>query len=322
MRRQIDAGATGVIAATPLHAPDPVDAVRLSAEDFGAGAEPSPNGTVDRRLLAEQSRSRRKAYLGAGVRDWGLAPYAPSDELGVIRDAFRTLVSNVIGHRLTRRRLHRALQSVTSPVRISLGSGTEPQPGWVGIDRRTARGVYANDLRMPLSLPATTVDAILAEHIVEHLAFDDIEPLLKECRRVLKPNGIVRIVCPDAKLIGELLLEIESDRVTRQLAFEADLNRWADDDLFRIRVANRLSHQWGDHASLLTSGALIALLRRTGFVDIRECAADSTIYFDDVPGTHLHRFPQSAFEATAVEARAPSGAAPRTLRAARLGAQS
>lgn len=41
---------------------------------------------------------------------------------------------------------------------------------------------------------------IYAEHFFEHLFFDEAVALLRECRRVLQPDGVIRIVVPDADL--------------------------------------------------------------------------------------------------------------------------
>jgi SAM-dependent methyltransferase len=43
-------------------------------------------------------------------------------------------------------------------------------------------------------------DFIYAEHFYEHLFMDEAVELLKECRRILKPHGVIRIVVPDADL--------------------------------------------------------------------------------------------------------------------------
>lgn len=44
------------------------------------------------------------------------------------------------------------------------------------------------------------IEFIFAEHFFEHLFFDEAVALLRECRRVLAPTGLVRIAVPDADL--------------------------------------------------------------------------------------------------------------------------
>src|ERR1051326_6330663 len=104
----------------------------------------------------------------------------------------------------TRRQLNR-----TSDLKVQIGSGPNPVPGWINIDG----GYYADvqmDLRRSLPLRSGSVAYIFTEHFLDHLQFPDgIGHILRECHRVLKPNGIMRAIVHD----GELLLRayVEKD---------------------------------------------------------------------------------------------------------------
>lgn len=52
-----------------------------------------------------------------------------------------------------------------------------------------------------------TVDIILASHFLEHLNREEGAKFLAECYRVLKPNGILRLALPDAKLLSRAYLD-------------------------------------------------------------------------------------------------------------------
>ena len=45
------------------------------------------------------------------------------------------------------------------------------------------------------------IDNIYASHILEHIEDIYVIKFLKESFRVLKPSGVLRIVCPDAKFL-------------------------------------------------------------------------------------------------------------------------
>ena len=45
-----------------------------------------------------------------------------------------------------------------------------------------------------LPFPPQTLDVVLASHIIEHL--DDPAGLVKECERLLRPGGVLRLSCP------------------------------------------------------------------------------------------------------------------------------
>jgi predicted SAM-dependent methyltransferase len=94
-------------------------------------------------------------------------------------------------------------------LKVQFGSGPSPVPGWINIDG----GHYADvqlDLRRRLPLQAESVAYIFTEHFLDHLQFPDgVGHLLRECRRVLKPGGTMRVVVHD----GERLLRacVEKD---------------------------------------------------------------------------------------------------------------
>lgn len=46
-----------------------------------------------------------------------------------------------------------------------------------------------------------SVDLIRMSHLIEHITLDQAKRLLKDCHRVLKPGGVLRIATPDADII-------------------------------------------------------------------------------------------------------------------------
>jgi len=124
------------------------------------------------------------------------------------------------------RRRARRLQSV-SPLRLHLGSGSNSLPGWVNVDLlspgRPLDLYWA--LRRPLPFLDASVDAIFAEHLLEHLPFPAGVGLLRECRRVVRPGGIVRVGVPDldryiASYLGrdDIIERVRPGRPSRALA--------------------------------------------------------------------------------------------------------
>jgi SAM-dependent methyltransferase len=215
----------------------------------------------------------------------------------------RALFNLVFIHPIDARRIRRAIARSDGPVRISLGSGELVQPGWFGIDLKRAPSVFRADLRRRLPLVTGTVDEILAEHVLEHLFLDQIPGLLSECHRVLKTGGVLRVVSPNGLLIADILSgRSELPSVKRQLSFEVALHKFERDDLLFLRAANRLTHQWGEHRSVLTPDGVETLLASTGFSVIHHLDIETSRYFPQTPGTHLARYPGSETEAFAIEA--------------------
>ena len=85
-----------------------------------------------------------------------------------------------------------------SPLRLNLGCGELPQEGYINIDLIGLPVDVAWDLNRPLPFTSGSVDVIFHEHVLEHLAPLQGYFLLKECHRLLKEGGVLRIVVPDA----------------------------------------------------------------------------------------------------------------------------
>jgi SAM-dependent methyltransferase len=108
-------------------------------------------------------------------------------------------------------------------MKLHLGCGAQTPEGWVNVDyfigARLARipvlgwlarksgafglswppDVFLHDLRRPFPWRDASAQAIYASHLLEHLTREDGARFLRECHRVLAPNGILRIVVPDLR---------------------------------------------------------------------------------------------------------------------------
>ena len=61
-------------------------------------------------------------------------------------------------------------------------------------------------------LPDQCADEVLAVHILEHFYRWEVEAVLAEWRRLLKPNGLLVLELPDIKKAARLLLEDAPDK--------------------------------------------------------------------------------------------------------------
>jgi predicted SAM-dependent methyltransferase len=90
-------------------------------------------------------------------------------------------------------------------VYLNLGSGFNTHPSFINVDLTAARHIHyrrpVNDLR---PFADNSVDLIYVSHCLEHFPHAQVDSVLKEWYRVLKPEGILRIGVPDF----EKLLEV------------------------------------------------------------------------------------------------------------------
>jgi SAM-dependent methyltransferase len=67
--------------------------------------------------------------------------------------------------------------------------------------------IISHDLRNELPFPANTFEVVYHSHFLEHLDRTAAQPFLRECRRVLRPGGILRIALPDLRKLTEWYLQ-------------------------------------------------------------------------------------------------------------------
>jgi predicted SAM-dependent methyltransferase len=92
--------------------------------------------------------------------------------------------------------------SGNGPFLVNVGAGPYGRPDWVNIDGWRQPGVtVVHDCRRSLPLPDRSARGILCEHFLEHIDYgEELPAFLSECRRVLMPQGVLRIIVPDAEL--------------------------------------------------------------------------------------------------------------------------
>jgi predicted SAM-dependent methyltransferase len=157
--------------------------------------------------------------------------------------------------------------------KLHVGCGTNILPGWVNIDIEALPGVdFTLDVRVG-RLPFDQVALIFAEHFIEHLDFHDGLGFLRECRRVLTDDGVLRLSTPNL------------DWVWRH---QYHYGSWQEEseairDCFWMNKAFR---GWG-HQFLYNAQTLTEVLREAGFGRI-EATGYGDSRFAELRGLERH----------------------------------
>ena len=87
---------------------------------------------------------------------------------------------------------------VTDKVILDLGCGFNKKPWAIGMDNfKDACIDVVHDLNdFPYPFEDESADKIILSHVLEHFFVEDINKILDECYRILKPNAIVEISLP------------------------------------------------------------------------------------------------------------------------------
>jgi len=153
----------------------------------------------------------------------------------------------------------RASARFAPPLRLHIGCGDKHLDGWVNVDPQALPrvDVVADVTR---GLEFRDVDAIYAEHFLEHLPLAAALDFLVEAHRCLRPDAWMRLSTPNLDWVWLTHYRPElpaSEKVTMALR------------------ANRAFHGWG-HQFLWNRELLGAGLSACGFTDVRWCRYGSS----------------------------------------------
>lgn len=105
-----------------------------------------------------------------------------------------------------------SMQYASGPYKLHIGPGpnwNKPDNTWISVDIDPARGDISLDFNKKfIGFPITdnSVECIYASHTFEHISIFSMPLVMKECFRILKPDGILRIITPNpAKSLREYL---------------------------------------------------------------------------------------------------------------------
>lgn len=94
---------------------------------------------------------------------------------------------------------------------LNVACGNRFHKDWINIDfHASSRDVNSINILKGLPYPDNSFDVVYSSHFIEHLTKNQADFVLQEIFRVLKREGIVRIVVPDLENICREYLEILS----------------------------------------------------------------------------------------------------------------
>ncbi len=148
---------------------------------------------------------------------------------------------------------------------LNIGCGDKKIPGFINIDTLPSADLRL-DVTKGLPFENNSVDVIFNEHFIEHLSQGQGVKFFRDCRRVLKPGGRIRIATPDLDFEVERYQNKENWQNMHELpkfGINYVQNRC---ELFNIAMRN-WGHQW-----LYNEEELIRLAEEAGLQFDSRCA--------------------------------------------------
>lgn len=182
------------------------------------------------------------------------------------------------------------------PRRLNLGCGDHRPANWINADFATPRWLLQRRALPDWSFDATRAwpcgddyfEAIHCEHVLEHFPYDVGIRMLRECRRVLGPGGLLRLSVPDVARYVEAYVQQRGGAQPSLLAAYGPGSA----------AISRLT-QCDGHLSVWDAATLIGVLGDLGFDDAQERG-----FGDSAMGEVIDRSDR-AWESCYVEARKP-----------------
>jgi len=131
---------------------------------------------------------------------------------------------------------------------LNLGCGYRFNSQWTNVNFvSTGEEVIAHDLTKGIPYQDNSFDLVYHSHVVEHFPRTLAESFIRECYRVLKPKGVLRVVVPDLEQIVRIYLTA-LDKASASEQWAANYE-WISLELLDQLVRN---HRGGDMAVYLS----------------------------------------------------------------------
>ena len=186
--------------------------------------------------------------------------------LAILKSAIVSMIGRKAANRLSapyhdwkaRRQTEKLLETLpTEGMCVNFGCGPRILDQWINLDINRADGIdVVWDLKFGMPFRDGSCTALFGEHVIEHISKEDAAQLLRECLRVLEPNGVLRISTPDA---GRYLTSYVGDREFLQ---HPEFCRPAETAMDRI---NTMMREDGGHLWVYDAESLVALVNSIGF---------------------------------------------------------
>lgn len=160
------------------------------------------------------------------------------------------------------------IKNTASFLNIGCGELGIDSEKWFNLDGWPAKGVdYNCDLRRYLPFEDNRFSGIYSEHFFEHLSPEDANKFLRECIRILKPSGFIRLSVPD----GELYLKnyfADKEWMIEQIKGRGWMNEPAREFRTPMELVNDVFRQKLQHQYCYDFETIAVLISEAGFKDI------------------------------------------------------
>ncbi|MBR8827045.1 MAG: methyltransferase domain-containing protein [Gomphosphaeria aponina SAG 52.96 = DSM 107014] len=197
-------------------------------------------------------------------------------------------------------------------IMLNLGCGQTRPSGWINTDSSLnslsqklplisllvkkyhkstvydSNNAHYMDLRKPWHFLSNSVDVVYASHVFEHLSSKTAKLFMSEAYRVLKKDGVIRIVVPDLyKLAKQYIVSYDQgqEKASNDFLFIANLHRestYPENRNFLAKLINSLQGYPHQHKYMYDSLSLKKILTENGFSQVQESSYNQSYYISEI----------------------------------------
>ncbi len=139
------------------------------------------------------------------------------------------------------------LENVNKFKLLNLGCGLKYHPEWINVDfTSNGNDIIAHNLYKGIPFDTETFEVVYHSHVLEHFQKRFASVFIRECYRVLKPGGLIRVVVPDLEQIAKVYIEL-LDKSSRGDEEAAKKYEWILIEMFDQMVRNHSGGEMADY---------------------------------------------------------------------------
>jgi predicted SAM-dependent methyltransferase len=158
-------------------------------------------------------------------------------------------------------------------LRLNLGAQTNRADGWLNVDIDPGVDAVYLDATNMAAISDETFDAVLCEHMIEHVPALEGQAVMRSTYRILKHGGVARFVTPNLERLARRILDPQADARREIDLFNHEFRNIYIDrkypNITDVDYINIMFREWG-HRYLYTLSNLENKLKAAGFSVIIE----------------------------------------------------
>ncbi len=192
--------------------------------------------------------------------------------------------------------------------KLHLGAGPSALPGWLSTDITFGDSNLYLNATQTFPFEDNTFDYVYSEHMIEHIPWHNGLFMLKECRRILKPKGTIRIATPDLEVLIGLYVNKSDTVAAKYIEWITDRYLSNVNTYKGSFVINNAFRSWG-HQFLYDGDLLELAMQEAGLTNIRRYSLgesnDANLKGIESHGKNINNNEMALFETMILEGECP-----------------